>query len=243
MNSRELLAVLKDQVESKYNELGLLSLKGIKLDGKDLVVHFSDVFRSRQTLKDNLISDFQYFEELAFLSEDLLYVTSLLNILKENITDSSRGKYHQTWEDHIYLRYASFGFQVIYNYWDRLGDLLHLFFKTGLSDDHVYFQRVINNFPANNRSGTYEEMVGLYKSKVAPWFIVRNEVVHHFGLKTYHVWGTINNNNDAEKCVALQKEKESYADLFIEHLSIFHQAFILTVRLIEELPEVDHTDN
>ena len=66
-----------------------------------------------------------------------MYIISILELLHPNINNAVKegGTYNQTREDHLYLRYAGFGFQAIYNYWDRIGDILDIFFHTGQSGD------------------------------------------------------------------------------------------------------------
>jgi hypothetical protein len=80
-------------------------------------------------------------DDLFFISNDLVHFTSLLFLLRPFINNAMQeaGTYQQNWYDARYLSYASVLYSAVYNFWDRIGDLLHCFFATRLPAKKVYF--------------------------------------------------------------------------------------------------------
>lgn len=227
-----------DQVLKHIRDTNLKNLSEYVLEnGENPFQKFTDITRSKEPLKPFSYSDFKHGDEFNFLSMDFIYIIAILEILHPYINNSVRenGTYDQTAEDHLYLRYAGFGFQIIYSYWDRVGDILALFFKTGLIGD-VYLGRVFNNFPKEFRSDTYMELLILYKSEVEHVLIDRHSVVHSFGLKAKHFWGTFEEESQFEH-EKLQNEKDLYPIVFRRQLETFFQGFTLAMKLISELPD------
>jgi hypothetical protein len=227
-----------EQVLKHIRETDLKNLSEYETEnGQNPFQKFTDVTRSKESLKPFSYSDFKHGDEFNFLSMDLIYIISILELLHPHINNSVKenGTYHQTVEDHLYLRYAGFGFQIIYSYWDRIGDILALFFKTGLTRD-VYLGRVFSNFPKEFRSDTYAELLILYKSEVEHVLTDRHGVVHSFGLKAKHFWGMIGEQNQSER-EELQNEKDRYPKVFRRQLETFFQGFTLAMKLISELPD------
>lgn len=239
MEFRELLPTLSEALEDKYKELGIESMKIKRFDEKNSSTFFSDITRTRNNIRPFPYSDFKIHDEFIFLNEDLLFSIGWLHLLKDNINNSisEGGRYNQTYEDHLYLRYANYGFQVIYNFWDRIADTLHLFFETGLKDDAIYIGKLLNNFPAAYRTKNYLILLDIYKTYIKPLLETRNNVVHHFGLKTHHFWSVIEAGDDFNKIELLQKEKDEYVNLFINQLQLFNDGFYYMIKLIEDLPE------
>lgn len=108
---------------------GLTNLSEYEVDGKRIFNSFTDLTRSKGLLKEFSYSDFKHADDLNYLSQDLIYSIAILEILHPKINNALKegGTYHQNLEDHLYLRYASYGLQTIYSFWDRLGDFLDFF--------------------------------------------------------------------------------------------------------------------
>jgi hypothetical protein len=235
----ELFREFTEELFIEYKNLGIKILGDYEFDGKTSASFMSDITRKKNNIHPLPYSDFKIHDELNFITKDLKYIAGMLHILKPYINDSYRdqGHYHQTLEDSRYLRYANFGLQTVYNFWDRLGDLLFLYFKTGLSSDQVYFGRVINNMePVYKQTESYKNLVDLYNTKVKSIFDTRHEAVHHFQLECKHYWGNVELRSDKPKLRALNEEKRTYATTMKEHLDICKDGFYWTMRLINELP-------
>ena len=237
------IILFREFTEELFNEYKTLDIKTLDLyeyDGKTSASFMTDITRKKNNIHPLPYSDFKIHDELRFITKDLKYITGMLHILRPYVNDTWRdgGVYSQMLEDSRYLMYANFGLQTIYNYWDRLGDLLFLYFKTGLAPDQVYFGRVISNMvPAYKQVHSYKMLVDLYDRKVKSIFDTRHEAVHHFQLESKHYWGNLEFRSDGQKIKALNEEKRIYADTMKEHLEICRDGFYWTMKLIEALPD------
>lgn len=240
----ETLYAWYDDILNHIRNKGLMNLSEYKFDGVNIFGTFTDLTRSKQTLKQFSYSDFKHADDLNFISQDLIYAIAILEILHPKINNvvEEGGTYNQTREDHLYLRYAGYALQTIYSFWDRLGDFLDFFFDTKQKND-VYLAQVIDRFPGEYRSATFDELVDLYRSKVLPILQERHSTVHTFTLKAKHYWGAIEHGNaDIEKLKDLQAEKDSYPSLFREQLEFMFEGFRLVLKLVSELPDKTSTE-
>ncbi|MEI2739332.1 MAG: Cthe_2314 family HEPN domain-containing protein [Chitinophagaceae bacterium] len=227
------------QFRKTYDSLGIQHLGEWEFQGEN-----SGQYICRIETKTNIhpypYSIFKIHDEFDFITKDIKYITGLLYLLRPHINNTyeDRGYYHQTNEDHRYLMFANFGLQSIYNFWDRLGDLLFLFFETGLSQDQVYFGRVINNMASQwKQTKPYIALKQLYDQEVKSFLDSRHEAVHHFQLECKFYWGNVEFLNDMNKLKELNEEKVSYPEKMSASLSNCLKAFKLTVDLICELPD------
>ncbi len=128
---------------------GILHISEITPNGKHPLTYYSEVTKEYKSIKMPALF---LYDDFSFFSNDLVHFTSLLFLLRPFINDATKeaGTYFQNWYDARYLSSASILHSAVYNFWDRIGDLLNCFFATGLPEDRVYMGRVISNFPASD---------------------------------------------------------------------------------------------
>jgi hypothetical protein len=227
------------QFRKTYDDLDLKYLSEHDF-GSENSGQFICRIETRKNIHPFPYSIFKIHDELNFITMDIKYITGMLFLLRPyiNNTYEDDGYYHQTNEDHRYLMFANFGLQSVYNFWDRLGDLLFLFFETGLKPDQVYFGRVMNNMaPKWKVTKPYIALKELYDQEVKSFLDTRHEAVHHFQLECKFYWGNVEYNNNRSKLKELNEEKYSYADKMSNSLGNCAKAFKMTIDLIGELPD------
>ena len=228
------------QFRKSYTELGIKYLIEYEFNGENSVQYISKSTENKNNIHPYPYSIFKIHDEFSFISQDIKYVTGILHLLQPYINNTfyDNGIYHQTNEDHRYLMFANFGLQSIYNFWDRLGDLLFLFFQTGLNKDQIYFGRVINNLPDQwKMTQPYLDLKELYDQEVKIFLNTRHETVHHFQLECKYYWGNVEYRNDLPKLKELNEEKFSYPEKMTKALDNCIKAYKLTLDLISQLPD------
>lgn len=231
--------LFNEDIYSIYKTKRLTDLSEARFDeGKTCGILF-DVLRQKQILHKFEYSDFEILDELIFITKDLKYITGLLYFFRPGIVNplSDEGRYLQTLHDHRYLTFASLGFQLIYNYWDRLGDLLWRYFETDLEEKKVYFVAVMNKINQAYRNESYQVVMTLYDREIKHLLKTRNQVVHYCQLEAKMYWGAVKYSGNNEKLQELQDEKEAYPDVFSLQLKHFNTAFELVMNLIDTLPD------
>lgn len=134
--------------------------------------------------------------------------------------------------------FASISFQSVYNFWDRVGDLLDIFFKTGLPESSIYFSRVLNNFPQDyKKSENFKWLDTHYHSEIKKFLGQRDNIVHSYQLECEYYWRVLEAKMDTSKTKTIQEEKESFPDKFKRQIDLMLQGFEKALKLIEELPD------
>jgi hypothetical protein len=184
-------------------------------------------------------SEFRLYSDLDFITQDLKYYIGLLTIMAPHINNprADFNTYRQTEEDHIYLRTAGSGFQALYNFWDRLGDLLYAYFPTGLKERDVYWDRAMECIPDKYKKTP--EYLGLrehFEKKVKNKIHIRKEIVHYLQLETKHYWAHSEHYEDPSKQREFHEEKVGYLEDLKEQLICAFQGYEMVLQLISLLP-------
>jgi hypothetical protein len=225
-------------VRQLYDSIPLGDIEDVSFGEKNSVQFFSNTLRKKKNLKPLPYSDFKIYDELLFISRDIKYYTDLLYFFRPYITDSSDGTYFQTLEDRRYMMFASINFQSIYNFWDRIGDLLNLYFDTGLPENSVYYSRVLNNFPVEYKSSdNFKWLNDQFNNEVKQFLGTRDNIVHSYQLECEYYWKIIEHTGDNVKVMEVQKDKESFPEKFNRQIELTKEAFSRTLYLISELPD------
>jgi hypothetical protein len=228
-----------NEIRAMYRELGIKHLNELEFETKGPPAFFVDIVRKKQPVQGGWFPDFKMAHEMDFITQDMKYITGMLFLLRPYINNPLHdgGQYIQTVGDRRYLMHITFGLQAVYNFWDRLGDLLWHFFPSNLSERDVYFDRIIGSIKTPYDScKIYSSLVELYQNHVKSVLQIRKETVHYFQPECRHYWGNVEDNSH-EAIKERYNEKFGYADLMLNQLNIAPKAFELTLKLIDELPD------
>ena len=232
MNDKELLDLFFYKSNEVMKSHGILHISEREIDGKHPLSFYSEITDNRKKLTD--LPLFLY-EDLFFFSNDLIHFTIYLFILRPFINDSrkEKGTYFQNWYDARYLSYASILHSSVYNFWDRVGDLLNCFFETGLPKENVYIGRVLSNFPNESKDSMYyQELSDIYTNHVKNIVFDRNEDAHNQSIVTSHYYGIIlKHGEDQDKMTEI---KFGLPEIFKGQIEYANRGFELALRLIEE---------
>jgi len=232
MDDKELLNLLFYHLKDIKEAEGIQHIDELRLGGKHPLSYYSKVTSHYSQIKKVPLF---LWDDLFFISNDLVHFTLLLFLLRPFINDTTKeaGTYFQNWYDARYLSYASVLHSAVYNFWDRIGDLLHCFFATGLPDDKVYIGRVLNNFPAEHKDSTnFQQLNEIFVDHVRPLVFDRNEDAHNQSIATSHFYGAILARNEKQR--EQTKLKLRLPELFKEQIGLAYNGFELALCLIEE---------
>ncbi|MHA1729165.1 MAG: Cthe_2314 family HEPN domain-containing protein [Promethearchaeota archaeon] len=232
MSDKDLLDSLFYRLSEIMKSEGIQHISEIKIDNKHPLTFYSEII-------DNSISKKKpplfLYDDFFFLSNDLIHFTLLLFLLRPFINDprKEKGTYFQNWYDARYLSYSGVLHSTVYNFWDRIGDLLNCFFNTGLSENSVYIGRVISNFPIDCRDSKYfQHLEEIYSQKIRHLILQRNEDAHNQLIITGHYFNIVlaKGEDQLEKA----ELKFSLPEIFKEQINLAHTGFELALRLIKE---------
>lgn len=228
--------VILDNLFYRLNEIqkseGIRHISKIEFRGKHSLTYYSEITGAYKQLH-NLPS--YLYDDLFFFSNDLVHFTSFLYLLRPLINDSEKeeGTYHQNWYDARYLSYASILHAAVYNYWDRLGDLLNCFFHTGLPEKSIYIGRVLNNLHSDVKTSVnYIKLNDLYQNKVRTLIFERNEDSHNQSLSSSYFFGILlaGKGNQHEE----RDRKFSLPEQFKEQIELAYVGLEYVLELVKE---------
>lgn len=238
ISQQNIFLQLDRHLYAEYDDRELKCLDEYKIDTKNAFSFYHDVIDKKDRINNFNCVDLIF--DIQFISHDIKFLTGLLFLLRPfiNIPSEEEGTYFQNRYDSKYLTFASIAHQNVYNFWDRIGDLLYFFFETGLEERKVYFATVISNIPNKYRtSGYYIKLNNLYESHIKSLLTTRTQIVHYKQIETKHYLGTSQNNNDQLIINELEKEKRGYPEYFKNHLEHCNVGFEYALKLIMELPD------
>ena len=232
MDDKEFLDELCYRLNDIKETEDILHISELTPNSQHPLTFYSEVTSNHVNIRDVPLL---LWDDFFYISNDLVYFTTLLFLLRPFINDATKeaGTYFQNWYDARYLSYAGVLHSSLYNFWDRIGDLLHCFFETGLPDGRIYMGRVLNNFPAAERaSDNFKQINKIYMNHVRPLMCERNKDIHNQSLATSHYYGVILAKGDKQK--EQTEHKLRLPNLFKEQVDLAYQGFELALRLIEE---------
>lgn len=221
----------------EYEDRQLICLDDYKIDNTLAFSYYHKVIDKKNRIHNFNSVDLIY--DIQFISQDIKFLTGLLFLLRPFINNPSEEKktYFQNRYDARYLPFASLAHQNVYNFWDRVGDLLYFFFETGLEERKVYFSTVMRNIPNDYRSNEYFiKLSDLYEQQIKSLISSRTQIVHYKQVETKHYLGIFQNYNNPQVMNELENEKKCYPDYFKNHLAYCNYGFEYALKLINELP-------
>jgi len=237
-NEQDIFIKFNKLVDEQYKKYELKYIEDVEFDEKHPLTFFSEIKDKKELLHSFDLNEF--YDDLVFLNKDILHLVGTLYFLKPYINNPTEedGTYFQNVFDKRYLGFASIVPQCIYNYWDRIGDILYAYFRTGLDERSVYFGRVIENFQIEYKGSTfYKRLKKMYDEKLRELIEDRKRIVHYSQVEARIYMGTFKYHGDENKLKEIQKEKENFPDYFREHLGLIIEGFELALKLINELPD------
>lgn len=229
MDDKEILYELFNQLKQFQEAESLFHISGITIDDKLPRAFYTDV--TDQHIKIHEVPLFLY-EDFSFLSNTLVHFTSLLYMLQPFINKEA-DTYDQNIYDEKFLTYTGILNSTVYNFWNRIGNLLYCFFETGLSDDQVNIGRVLNNFPNANKESSYFKRINeIYSDSVRPLVNERHEDVHNQSFVTSRFYEIILARGEERR--EHLEHKLQIPEQFKEQINLAYEGFEIALRLIEE---------
>ena len=189
--------------------------------------------------------DFNITRDIDFIQADLIYTTGILYTLRPLINNpmneskefmgKQRATYFQTMYDSLYSMYASFCYEKLYNFWDRIGDKIATEFPIELPNPKfIMFANVIDKIRISNSAN--ENIGWLIKfrdSDFGEFNERRKKVVHYEQVETKYMESILENLSDMEKVEEIWNEKNSLPEFFKHHIELSNVGIENTYKFIK----------
>jgi len=235
-----------------YHKEKLVSLSDwdlVKFNNKNALQFISDncsVARNKvnsegifDTIVDDLISSISQDIKFSLGNVYLYKELGINNFLNEYIT-TPQGEtvftYRQTLGDRRFFFYVSVCFEKLYNFWDRIGDLLSLALDLKIEPKEIYFPKVIKEIEKlNSQSENFKFLKEFSESEYQDILNrIRKLIVHYRQKDTYFRFEWLKNLGNKEAITKLQEEKDKLPNLLKSQISLTIKGFESAILLIHE---------
>jgi hypothetical protein len=150
---------------------------------------------------------------------------------------------YQPLEATRYSMFSNVVVEKLYNYWDRIGDLIAEYFHTLIKSEKVYFPRALDIIPLAYQK--YENFRWLKDFKEAEYKNLnhkRKQIVHYVTEDTQFKFKHLNSSGEKEEMQKLFDDRFALADTFNIQLELTFTGFEKTLFLIEKITEEKLSD-
>lgn len=237
---------------SKKEKLFSLADGQVQFENKG-AMHFLDIItKTRLRLNSTGCIDLLTSDLIDSISPDIkfslanlyLYLPDSNNFLQElrNRNGQNFATYNQTIADKRFFYYVNSTFEKLYNFWDRIGDVLAMALKLPISPRSIYFHTVIEELNTMGVISKNLEWLNNFKHNEYDPYLnkLRIKIVHDRQKDTYFRFKWVNsflepNENVISFLGGLQEEKDGLPGNLKKQFQLSNVGFEKTIRLIEEI--------
>lgn len=249
MNDHDLVEAYRARIQEIYDGEGLVNIRDIKRsslrENPPIDTQFSNI--TRKAMVKYGTNYFDLYDEILFCSDEVLYFVANLflyrQFLNDPLVDAERfgggmvypnlGNFHSK----RYAMFANVAAEKLYNFWDRLGDVLASFFPDIFNKDRVFFVDTVQRLPEQFRKGeNYEWLLAFSKNEYVELNKIRKQTVHHFGVATRERQEHLDIFRDREAVQAWQAQRLGYLEFYQRHINLTIEGY---QRLLHFLKEID----
>jgi hypothetical protein len=242
--------VFQNAINDVYKEHKLQCLRGQNHEyivrNRQIVQWFFDVVSKGQQTYTK-VNFHEVFDDLIFCSDEIMYFTAQLFLYKPFVNNPYKERYWfvngwvypnmQNLPAKRFSMASSIVLEKLYNYWDRIGDLINIYFP-GLikSKTKVYFSTVVDSIPeAFRNSENYSWLKTFRDNQYKEINNKRIDVVHYITNDTAFKHKHIEAVTNEQAILDLLAARDALPEYFEDQINLTLDGFVRTVQFIEEV--------
>lgn len=177
-----------------YNEQALTSIRGLKDDfivnERQILQWYFEVVRKGQCKYFETFNFHQNFDDLVFCSDEIMYFLAHMYLYRPYINNPVEDGFwfgngmiypnYQTLEAKRYSMFANIVCEKIYNFWDRVGDLIATYFPHLIKVEQFYFPKAIEIVPEEyHHDDNYIWLKSFKENQYRELNKIRKQAVHY----------------------------------------------------------------
>lgn len=246
----ELIEKIQKKIIDIYTQFKLTSLKEIddtsSLNGIKITSGYFETTRKSSIKNNDKFSYFENFDDLILCSDEIRYFTAHLYLYKPFINSPIEDSFlfngkmiYPNYQNLSSIRYNMFSdivCQKIYNFWDRIGDLIASFFPNLIKSNEITFSKIIDSIPIEFTSSINFQWLKKFKLKEYKEINqIRRQVVHYKLIDTNFKHTHLKHFTDRKEIKNLQNKREDLLDLYKNHISLTINGFEKTLLFLDEI--------
>ncbi|MDR6516659.1 Cthe_2314 family HEPN domain-containing protein [Chryseobacterium camelliae] len=250
MEEIELLKDFNSRIIEIYKEQNLVSISGKdgKLNlpnGKPLLSWSNSITRHRNCSFETAKINYQHLiDDLIFISDELVYFTAHLFLYRDYINDplkdavtTTDGQVFYPFYTNVagkrYAMYLNVCYEKVYNYWDRIGDIIASFFPTDFTGN-IYFLPVIRSLHATYAgNANFDWLYDFATTVFTDYNANRIKTVHTISHSTENKWKQLSQVGDEAKTRELSEKILGYPEEFKKMTDLCIEGVIRTLHFLE----------
>lgn len=244
--------------QKMYDEHGLTSLSGLNneflLNGRNLLTWHHDATQKCSVKYNGQFDHMKNFDDILFCSEELLYFTASLYLYRLYINNPLDEAFsfngimiYPNYQNHYSKRYSMFAdiaSQSLYNYWDRVGDMIASFFPNKIDSTRVFFPTAMDTIPALFRtSPNYLWLDNFRKTEYKELNDIRKQIVHYTTSQTDYKYQHLEKGvSDRQLMEKIQAAREALPDFYKNQITLTLVGMEKTLLLLEEISNALFSD-
>lgn len=244
--------------QKMYLDHDLKCLSGLNreflLEGRELLMWHNDVTRKCSVKNNGHFNYWKNFDDIIFCSDELLCYTAALYLYRPYINNPLNDSFYfsgqtiypnyQNYYAKRYSMYADIASQCVYNFWDRVGDMIASFFPNKIDSSRVFFTTALDIIPCEFRtSSNYLWLDNFRKTDYKELNEKRKQVVHYTTIEVDYKYKHLEHGaSDKEMMEKIQAEREVLPDYFKRHIELSLVGISKTLSLLEEMSNILFTD-
>jgi hypothetical protein len=241
-----------------FNDYELKSLRGFKneciLNGRPLLAWHHDATWKCSAKYNGQFNHQKNFDDILFCSEELLYFTASLYLYRPYINNPLKQAFpyggemiYPNYQNHyakMYSMFANIASQIVYNYWDRVGDMIASFFPDKIDPTRVFFTTALDTIPDQfHSSENYLWLDNFRRKDYKELNEKRKQVVHYTTTETDYKYKHLEKGSkDKEAMEKIQAEREAIPEFYKKHIDLTLEGMAQTLSLLEEISNTLFTD-
>ncbi|TWI80602.1 hypothetical protein IQ13_3281 [Lacibacter cauensis] len=237
---------------SVYNEYSLTSLRGLKddfiINGRQILQWYFDAVRKGQCKYYEAFNYHQNFDDLIFCSDEIMYFLAHMYLYRPYLNNPVQDGFYfgdgmlypnyQNLESKRYSMFSNIVSEKLYNYWDRIGDLIATYFPALIKPEQVYFPKAIEIIPKEYHDNeNYIWLKEFKENQYRKLNQIRKQAVHYTTEDTLFKHKHLNSPSEKEQMEELFKNRYDLADVYKAQLELTLSGFEKTLLLIETVTE------
>lgn len=249
---KEAIQTYYQAIQVVYDEQELRCIRGLnnenEINGRNVLMwHHEAVHPFQQRNKDFNFLKNEF--DIKLVSDEILYFTANTFLYLPFINDPIQDRYRMTGGDYIYPNdqnifskrydmYVDVSFEKIYNFWDRIGDLIAACLAPNLEERKVYFSTAIDNVPEIlNEDENFKWLSAYRNTQYRSLNDKRRNVVHYFSTGTNFQHEHIFSASDLEKLKKIVDDRKSIPNFLKSNIEDTIEGYIKTLELLKNAQE------
>jgi hypothetical protein len=248
--TQEVISLFDNEIRAIYVKEDLRSLWGENADfmynGKQLLSWYHKTVLKGKIAFEGEFDFRMAFDDLVFCADEVVYLIAQMYLYRPFLNSPLRDGHlfgegwlfpnRQNVEAKRYSFCANTACEKIYNFWDRIGDIIAAYFSELIKPRDVYFPLMIDRIPEEfHGCAGFQWLDNFKKNEYSELNGLRKQVVHYKSVDTEMKHEHFEGSRNREKMAQWEQKRTDKADYYKSQLPIMLDGVVNMILFIEEI--------